>query len=530
MMGASLYNYHMRKILWSLFYIFVFSLLLHNSFSYLDPDYGWHFRFGEIIWQTKDVPHDQIFMWTLAGKSWVDHEWLGNLALYGIEKIGGYIGVSLFFALLIILTYIAINWHVFTFYLKNRTQQYIFAVFEIGTLVWMRPHLGVRLQEITVVCFALLLIILDRWRIKKNNVILLWLPPLLYIWACSHAGFLIGLAMIVFYFGYELVNFSFPSIKKYTKDNSALGKNSPLFLTIISIVSFGATMLTPYGVHLYSFLSEYHDSFYRSHLEEWLPPYSFPIHYGQIGIIILAIVTTIGTFFFLKKINLLKNSLIVCALAIFAMRSVRHFPLLSVGWLILIIPHCVDILSNFFDSLLRPRAKTYIAAITAVCLLSLSIVFTLGTKFTTTPYSSYCNSYPCAGIDFLRQHPEISRDKLLNHYNFGGFVIGTWPELRLFIDGRLPQYPFAGTTTLREYSSFSNKDLIPKKLAEYDIKTVFYLKPPSTPHFNWFEYWVLGYRANQFTDTKSPLIEYLAQTTEWQKVFEDRMSIIYVKQ
>ncbi len=63
----------MKKLLWALFYLFVFSFLACNSFSYLDPDFGWHLRFGQIIWESRSLPHDQIFMWSLGGQQWVDH-------------------------------------------------------------------------------------------------------------------------------------------------------------------------------------------------------------------------------------------------------------------------------------------------------------------------------------------------------------------------------------------------------------------------------------------------------------------------
>jgi len=45
--------------------------LLHNSFSYLDPDFGWHMKTGELIWQTRAVPDLNLNDYTLAGTHWL---------------------------------------------------------------------------------------------------------------------------------------------------------------------------------------------------------------------------------------------------------------------------------------------------------------------------------------------------------------------------------------------------------------------------------------------------------------------------
>ena len=148
------------KIFWLLFYILIFFLLLHNSFSYLDPDLGWHLKAGENIIETGSLPHINNYNYTLQGKHWVDHEWLIDVFSFWIYDNFGYIALSVFFALLTVLT-LAI-WHLFIQknYLKNKRGLIFVMVFLLWGVFAISPHFGVRMQEITFLNLALLLIIL----------------------------------------------------------------------------------------------------------------------------------------------------------------------------------------------------------------------------------------------------------------------------------------------------------------------------------------------------------------------------------
>ncbi len=514
----------MKKILWCSFYVFLFALLLQNSFSYLDPDFGWHLRFGEIIMRSGAIPHDQIFMWTLAGKNWVDHEWIGNLGLYVIFSKVGYITLSLVFACIPLLAIALINRQLLRYYIKKSETIFLLAVLEIGALFFSLNHFGIRLQELTFLFLACLLLIIDRCNRERRILNSVWLLiPLFYLWACAHAGFLIGLAVFGAWVGLEILFFYIPRLAKLFS-RQPLSAGDVLKISIAFVLSAVATLVTPYGTELYSFLGDYRNTYYMDHIQEWRPPYAFPIHYGQILFTALAAVTSIGTFLLLRKRELLYNAGIVLFFCILSLRSVRHFPLLVVCWFILIIPHCLPELTATW----KAPTKRFIAFVSIASLLALSIGLFASTRYTNDPFNAYCRSYPCAAINYLRAHPE-HQDRIFNHYNFGGFVIGVWPEARLFIDGRLSQYPFAGKTMLEEYDSFNAPDAAEKKLTEYTIKTVFYTQPSGKAQPDWFEHYVLGYTPEYFSTDPAPLIVYLQESSAWKKVYEDAVSVIYVR-
>ena len=148
------------KILLGAFYLFILAILLYNSFSYLDPDFGWHLKMGEQIWQTRAVPDINHEDYTLLGTHWVDHEWLSNLFMYLVYQYFGYIALSIFFALLILAVLIIQLQFIRKFFLTNDRGLIFVLILQAFGLYAALPHLGVRVQEISIFCLLLLLIII----------------------------------------------------------------------------------------------------------------------------------------------------------------------------------------------------------------------------------------------------------------------------------------------------------------------------------------------------------------------------------
>jgi MFS family permease len=513
----------MKKFIWPLFYLVIFSFLLFNSFSYLDPDFGWHLRFGEIIWQTKDVPHDQIFMWTLEGKDWVDHEWLANLLIYGLWNLGGYFLITIIFATLPLLTIFLINRYLFKHHLSTISSRVSLAVIELFILLAVSPHLGIRVQEITLLGTTLLFLVFSFYQKNRLTTPPWWLPIFFYIWTCLHAGSLIGLAFFFIWLCAEVLIFYYPKVSGFF-NTSPLSKKLLFSWLVIGAISFLGTLLTPYGITLYNFLFEYRDTFYQSHIREWLSPFRFPFKYKQIIFIILVIVTSIGSFTNFEKKLPLFNYLIIGFLTLLATNSIRHFPLLMVAWLIFVLPQSLPALT----SKIKTTTLSPFLPFTFFSLLTISAFIIISTKFTTTPFSSYCNRYPCQAVEFLKENysPE---QRLLNSYNYGGYLIGVAPEIKLFIDGRLPQYPYNNYSILEEYYQFTKPNFSRQKLDEHSISIVFQEKLKQPHKLNWFEKYFLGVDALTQDSGYLSFLYHLASSSNWKLIYEDSVSLIYVR-
>ncbi|PKL72192.1 hypothetical protein CVV26_02680 [Candidatus Kuenenbacteria bacterium HGW-Kuenenbacteria-1] len=524
------------KIIWALFYIFVFCFLLSNSYKYLDPDLGWHLKVGEQIINEKAIPTFDHYNWTLEGKQWVDHEWLMNVITFWIYDNFGYFSINIFFVLIALTVLIILNLFTQKYFLKEKNALLFILIFQYLGLKAMAPHLGIRIQEITLLNLLLLLIIIYNYEKNKNYKILFWLLPLFYLWACFHAGFLIGIFIMFFWLAVKIIEII---IAKYKIAQFIDLKNKLNLKNIYTFFSFTilgilTTFFTPYGLKLYNFLGGYSNSFYMTHIQEWLPFYSLPIIYWQLlytafvaTVILLLIIDAIKKE---KKIDLWQT-LLSLFFIILALKSKRHFPLLF----IVSFPMVIIFFTNLFNlkKIFKKLPHHLLLSKTYLIIAFLLIIISqfIKVNFTSDPFLSFNNDYPQKAIIFLKNNPQYDNLKLFNPYGWGGYLIWTLPERKLFIDGRLPQYKFAKHTFLEEYYDFFNKEKTKNKLDKYNIQLVLLDIKEKKYHLNWFEKYFLDFNEEEINKNanKNQVKDYLNNSNEWEKVYNDEISNIYVK-
>ncbi len=136
-------------------------------------------------------------------------------------------------------------------------------------------------------CFVsfIRLLIISAFYYQKRIKLLFFLIPLFYLWSCIHGSFLLGFALLFFFFIFSLL-----FLRKRKKDI--------FILFLASIVAFIGTLATPYGIGLYSFLGGYGQTFYLTNIQEWLPFYYFPIQYPQL--VYLAVLSAFWILYFYK--------------------------------------------------------------------------------------------------------------------------------------------------------------------------------------------------------------------------------------
>lgn len=519
-----------------LFYILIFALLLQNSFSYLDPDLGWHLASGKGALGGGGIPLVNHSNYTLAGQEWVNHEWLTDVFVYNIYNQFGYLVLTIIFALLVVLVLAGLHFFTQRYFSQNNSLFLLLFLILWGVL-GMAPQLGVRMQEATLLFLPLLLIILFFYTRKRTKKTLLWLPPLMYLWACLHGGFLIGIFLL----------FAFPAIK--VGEALIYRKYHPYFLSkkelltyseikiygIFALFAFIPTFFTPYGTKLYSFLGGYTNTFYLTHIKEWLPQYFIHFNYFQISYI--ALVTVVAGFYIFYGLNRQKKEYKIDVWQLFLMilflvmsvKSRRHFPLLFVGTFPLVV--------DFLSSLLNVRGRSFLfklslwmKAYLVVCLV-ISIAFiALKIDFTYSPFNYYCQDYPCRAVSFLKDNPEYKDLNLLAEYGWGGYLIWKYPEGRLFIDGRMPQYQINDSTILEEYYKFFDKEKIGEQLDKYNVEMILMKNNPPLRKMDKIER-LMSKSKNVNREAKQKfLIRYLSKEEKWKKIFENDISIIYVNQ
>ncbi len=522
------------NIFWALFYILLFVSLLRGGFSYLDPDFGWHLKSGQEISQSGQVPRINHYNFTYTG-NWVNHEWLSDWAAFQIYNNIGYAALVVLFAALIVLVMIILQIY-WRRQLQDKSLFWVVAVLQLLGVQAALPHFGVRMQELALLFVLITLIIIAQYQKTRNFRWLLILPPGMFLWASLHASFLLGFFLMFSWLGIKigerLIQDNFLNWKPtfwlrehLVTENILAWRHLVRFFYFI-IFSLVATLLTPYRLELYSFLSGYQNRAYLSLIQEWLPQHIFPLHYDQLAYLALGLIALI--FYFYERLKR-RHSLdwwqifLTSVFLFLSWQSRRHFPL----FLVVSFGLMLEVYSNFFKEI-KPGYKKWLQGLTLACLILAITAKAITVKQITDPFSSFCQKYPCQAVAFLQESPEYQELNLFNKYSWGGFLIWIWPEKKIFIDGRLPQVEFAGHTFVEEYFSFFQEDAdFASKLEAYDIQLVL-LDAESKPlQLKRWEKFFFNIK-DEDLQSRNYLRDYLDNSTSWQTVYQDRTAKIYL--
>jgi len=518
------------SIFWFFFYFLIFGLLLNNSFSYLDPDLGWHLKVGEEIVNLKGVPHINNYNYTFAG-DWVDHEWLVNLVSYKIFDSFGYISLSIFFALIIVVSLILLNLFIRRYFKK--APEALIAIIQIFGLAASFPHFGVRMQEFSFLFFILELIIIENFLRDRIYKSLFWFLPLFYIWANIHGSFVFGLGILFIFLIVKLLERVVlnTKIKKYFDFNNLISNYNLKIFSLFILGSILVTLITLYGLNLYSFLVSYSNAFYLQVISEWLPQSAFPFNYYQLVYLSFSAAIIVIAYYNLKREELKKINFwhfcLFILLFVAAFKSRRNFPLFFVSSFILLIPLIYSIfeIEKIKTIILRKELKYFL--LFAMTITIISNFATLETN--NNPFNSYCNDYPCGAVNFLKKESKYNNLNIFNEYNWGGYLIWTHPERKLFIDGRLPQVGYKGHTFIEEYFEFLQKDSgFQNKLDEYDIDLVLLKNNDyQIKARRWEKFLFLLDEQN--LNIPHYLRRYLESSPLWEKIYGDEVASVYLR-
>lgn len=536
-----------RNIIKALFYILFFLLLLKNSLSYLDPDFPWHLKAGEEIYLNKQVnlTDEYNYVFENTDKNWTNHEWLSDFLIFIINNNYGYLVLNIIFASIIIFCLININNFIEKEIVNNKNFIFLLFIIEIIGLKAMFPHLGIRIQELSILFLSSLLIFIyffEKNSIEKkykNYKNLLFLSFLIYSWANLHASFLIGIFILFFYLAvkisekiiYEKIFFLKKFLEKFINFKNILTKKDLKTFFIIILISSSTSLLTPYGLKLFKFLYSYQNTAYLKIISEWLPQYYFPFLYWQffyIGLIMAIIILYFINEKKEKKLDIWSFAILFLFLYL-SIKSKRHFPLLFISSLPIISFIIYNDFRDLFLNIKKQKIDLFLKIYLIISLIAVSCLLIISINWKSDPFSSFCHDYPCQAIDFLKNNSKASETRVFNNYAWGGFMIHQYPEQKIFIDGRQPQKKLNNHSYLEEYMLFftGNQELLEEKIKEYQINLFFIQKNPDIK-LNWIDKNILKMESREIKINQN-LINFLESSKNWEKIYEDKISIIYKK-
>ena len=227
-----------RRMAFPVFLILaIFTVMYGYSPGLADPDYYWHLKTGELIWQARALPEGDPFSWTFQGRDWVLHEWLFQLGLYRLYALTGPAGVAAMTAFVL-----ALVWYL-PYATADRMVKRPVLVFLLALVLGAgvvgsgapRPHL------VSLVFFAILLAVFFQAKYGARHWPLLAVPVLMVVWVNAHGGFAIGIAAMAALAALEWVNLAW----RY-RDRAQVVLCA--WLTGVAGLTLAASALNPDGV------------------------------------------------------------------------------------------------------------------------------------------------------------------------------------------------------------------------------------------------------------------------------------------
>ncbi|MBZ5572698.1 MAG: hypothetical protein LAO09_12575 [Acidobacteriia bacterium] len=455
-----------------------------------DPDVWWHLRTGQLILQNHTVFHSDPYSFTKFGQPWVDHEWLSQLVIFSLYRVAGWGGLVAAFGAITAAAFL-------TAFLRCPGRPYVAGLITVWGALASVPCWGVRPQVLTLLLASVFLLILDRSYARPN---LLWCtPPLLLLWVNLHAGYALGIALLVLFLVGDALDLAF-GYRDSSHSNARFRRLALVLTACIAVIP-----LNPYGTRMYWYpLETLHSRAMQVYIGEWLSP-DFHQH-RYLPTLFMMLLTLVLPALSPRRLRP-RELLLLTAATYMALRSVRHIPI----YMLVAIP----ILSGMVQAMLEKAGKAGLFGAGSRPLPTPKLIFNLLlliglTVFTVARLRSVIGGqakteireFPSAAVNYLAANRPPG--PLLNHYNWGGYFI--WklhPDYPVYIDGRADVY---GDSFLDGFaSSYYLKDKSWRDpLAAWGVRTV--VLPPD-----------------------APLVIALKTMPDWQTVFADSQAVVLIR-
>ena len=470
-------------------YIFAFALFFASR-PIRDADFWFHLKTGEYISQTGLVPRTDTFSFTNFGAPWIAHGWLSGLIFYVVYSTLGFRALIFIFALLTAIAF----WIAF----KRSSSHPFIAGFATLLGVWtVMPTIGVRPRVFTLLLSSVYLLVLSRYARRGGGREIWWLVPLMILWVNLHGGFLIGLALI----GLTIIGITLDALGFGQEDRSLWPQLRTLGLVLIGTGL--AALVNPYGIRIYvETLRTLRSPIYQQVVVDWVSP---DFHQPELLPLLLLMLLTITALAISPKKVRPSDLVLFLAMMYATLKTQRNLAILA----LVAVPMLADYFqkwlesTSFGNSFGQIRTSSANRSRAIVSLLLLLGLLPFGAKLKSTVYATPTQQMadvPLNAVQYLKDK-QITGNTFTNPNIWGGYLIWALPSNPVYIDGRgvfpdnfVKEYVeiIQGTTDWRS------------PFARYDVNIVL-IKP------------------------KSSLALQLAESVEWERIYNDEMSVVFRK-
>ena len=480
-----------RSLLAIVFMLMNFTLAVRQI---VDPDFWWHLRTGQYLVETRSVPHADVFSALFFGKEWIAHEWLSEVLIYGLYRLGGFAALIIAFALIITAAFALV------YRRCNAVANHVYLAGGVVLLAAMAtaPTWGVRPQMFSFLFAALFLTLLEDYQQERSSRSIWWLIPLMVLWVNMHAGFAAGIVLIVI----SIAGMVLDSVI-YREVSFAACRKRVVPLAMVLVACLAAPLLNPSGFRIYTYPFETLTSqAMMKFIEEWRTPDFHKLMFQPLAFFILALLG--GLALSRKRIGFVQL-LLLLGTTWAMLRSGRNVPFFVLAATPLIVERWWD----WINSQLSTRSSAVesttgmkiVLNILLLIVVPVALVVVRVQRTVAAQDQVEAQYFPGAAVDYIRNHrlPQ----PLYNEYHWGGYLIWKlYPDYRVFIDGRADVY---GDAYFEEFmSTHAGEPHWRESLANHNVRTVLI-----TPD--------------------CALASLLREDHAWEKVFEDSQAVIFVR-
>ncbi len=458
-----------------------------------DPDFWWHLKTGELISQTHAIPHTDPFSYTKAGQPWIAHEWLSELFIYGIFRLGNDAALILSFSIIITAAFI-----IAFFRAPRYTRPFIAGFVLLLAAISTAPTWGVRPQMFSLLLSSVFMFLLDRYRQSGSLRPLIPLPLLMVVWVNLHAGYFLGLGIIGVYILGSLAEMVLPKIFAGEQEPHVAPTLHSILVLIGALgVSILSALVNPNGIQIifYPFQTLTSPSM-QQFIQEWFSPNFHQLMWQPLAWFILLL---IGFGLVSKKRVQITNVLLTIIFGYGALISMRNVPFFAIA--------AYPVLSELIGSILvipndqdKSTRIVRILGPIVVVLICTGIVFQF-IRVIQSQSKTEADNFPQAAVTWLLDNKP--QGNLFNSYGWGGYLIWkTYPDYRVYIDGRADVY---GDSFIFNYINIYRAEPgWEDKLSNQDIRIV-------------------------LVEANSPLAGMLRQNSAWKTAYTDNFSNIFTR-
>jgi hypothetical protein len=428
----------MTHWLWLVILLILLAQPWRTMMTSSDGDACMHWRVGEWMLQHGQILRSDVFSHTRFGQPFISKEWLSEIIYAAAGRWSGLYGLCVVAALVIATTFALLH-----FQLVHEGNDLVVATVVTLAAMWAssqhwlaRPHV-----------FSFLAALLWNNALRRfecggsSRWLFVNLGVLTLLWVNLHGAFLAGFIILgAYWLG------AATELWQGRDDAARIAARHRLnTMTVAALLCAVVSLINPNGfkLHLHNI------QFLRSEfLRNWLAEYrSTDFHLPAARGFLVWLALMFFTLALARPRVSASEGLLLISWTYFALYSARNVPLLA----ILTAPILTPALSEALRSRWRDfslRMQTTNAANCGWPVVGLAAFVTV--VFVPHPTEMLPSKWPVSAVAYIQQNPDGFRGNMFNQYVWGGYLMHTLPEHRVFVDGRTDFY---GEALIRQFDA-----------------------------------------------------------------------------